>query len=121
MFKNILFTSTKNKCPRCHQGNVFISNKVFDLKNFDKMNEKCSHCDLKFEKESGFFYGAMFVSYALMVAWFITTWVLNIILFKLSTYSYLGFVFLISILLSTITFRTSRLIWISFFTKYSGK
>ena len=121
MFKNILFTATKNKCPKCHQGNVFISNKVFDLKKFDKMNETCSHCDLKFEKESGFFYGAMFVSYAIMVAWFLTTWVLNIILFKLSTYSYLGFVFLISILLSTITFRTSRLIWISFFTKYNGK
>lgn len=120
MLKNIIFSTTKNKCPQCHNGYVFISNNVFDLKKFDKMNEKCSHCDLKFEKEAGFFYGAMFVSYALMVAWFIITWLLNTFILKLNTYSYLVFVFLTILLLMTITFRTSRLIWISFFNKYRG-
>jgi len=32
------------------------------------MHEKCPHCGLKFEVEPGFFIGAMFVSYALVVA-----------------------------------------------------
>lgn len=121
MLKNIIFSVSKNKCPKCHQGNVFVTNKVFDLKNFDKMNERCPHCDLKFEKEPGFFYGAMFISYALMAAWFTTTWVLNMYILKLGDYSYLLFVFLTIILWMRITFRTSRLIWITFFNKFEGE
>ncbi len=121
MLKNILFSVTKNKCPKCHQGNIFVTNNVFNLRNFDKMHEKCSNCDLKFEKEPGFFYGAMFVSYALMAAWFVTTWCINILFLNLSTYTYLAFVLLTFVFLATITFRTSRIIWINFFTKFEGK
>ena len=32
------------------------------------MNERCSICDLKFEREQGYFLGAMYISYALALA-----------------------------------------------------
>jgi hypothetical protein len=35
---------------------------------FSEMNERCPVCGLKFEVEPGFWYGAMFVSYANTVA-----------------------------------------------------
>jgi uncharacterized protein (DUF983 family) len=35
------------------------------FRGFPKMHESCSICDLKFERESGYFLGAMYVSYAL--------------------------------------------------------
>lgn len=36
------------------------------------MNETCSHCGLRYEREPGYFYVAMFVSYALAMAEMIT-------------------------------------------------
>ena len=47
------------------------------------MNERCSVCDLKFEREPGYFLGAMYVSYGLglvivmvfaALLWSITGW-----------------------------------------------
>jgi len=47
------------------------------------MNERCSICDLKFEREPGYFLGAMYVSYGLGIVivtlfatllWYITGW-----------------------------------------------
>ena len=50
---------------------------------FPKMCERCSICDLKFEREPGYFLGAMYISYVLGVSimapiaallWFLTGW-----------------------------------------------
>lgn len=56
------------KCPKCRQGDLF-TNKFFDAPlKFDEMNKHCPHCGVRFEKEPGFFFGAMFISYAINVA-----------------------------------------------------
>lgn len=47
------------------------------------MYERCPACDLKFERESGYFLGAMYISYGLgvvcialiaLVLWMVTLW-----------------------------------------------
>ncbi len=47
------------------------------------MHERCSVCDLKFEREPGYFLGAMYISYAMAVPllagfmalfWWLTPW-----------------------------------------------
>jgi uncharacterized protein (DUF983 family) len=58
------------KCPRCRRGNMF-EGPMYGLK-LQKMNVNCPHCGLKFEREPGYFYVAMFVSYAMNVAQMIT-------------------------------------------------
>ena len=54
-----------------------------------RMNERCPVCDLRFEREEGYFLGAMYISYAmavpLMIAfvalfWTVTHWSWNTIL-----------------------------------------
>lgn len=107
-----------NRCPQCHVGKVFISNKAYNLKDFDKMNTSCSGCGIKYEKEPGFYQGAMYVSYALMSGWFIITWAADTFIFKSETWQYLTFVISTIILFMPLTFRISRLIWINFFIKY---
>jgi uncharacterized protein (DUF983 family) len=57
------------KCPRCWKGDVF-AHSVFNYLKFNKTNSTCSHCGIAFEPEPGFYYGAMFVSYAITVALF---------------------------------------------------
>ena len=68
------------RCPRCRMGNIFPYS-VF--RGFPKMHERCSVCDLKFEREPGYFLGAMYVSYALALViiallaallWWVTGW-----------------------------------------------
>lgn len=54
------------KCPRCRTGAMF-QGRVISWKA-QKMNTHCPHCNYKFEREPGYFYVAMFVSYAFNVA-----------------------------------------------------
>lgn len=54
------------KCPRCRRGDMFIG-RTYGWKT-NNMHEKCPHCGLTFEIEPGYFYAAMYVSYALNVA-----------------------------------------------------
>lgn len=50
------------RCPRCMRGKVWRS--------FMTMNERCPTCGLVFEREPGYFTGAMVVSYMLAVPTF---------------------------------------------------
>lgn len=50
------------RCPRCLEGNVWRS--------FMTMNERCPVCGLAFEREPGYFTGAMVVSYMIAVPTF---------------------------------------------------
>jgi uncharacterized protein (DUF983 family) len=52
------------KCPRCRRGNMFYGG----VYSFGKININCPHCNLYFEIEPGYFYAAMYVSYALNIA-----------------------------------------------------
>ena len=47
----------KLRCPRCRRGRIFGG--------LMTMNERCPECDLKFEREPGYFTGAMYFSYAI--------------------------------------------------------
>ena len=46
------------RCPHCHEGRLF-KYKWWNLLNFAQMHENCHNCDLRYEVEPGFFYGAM--------------------------------------------------------------
>jgi uncharacterized protein (DUF983 family) len=60
---NVLFKRfsaiLKQLCPRCLQGKVF--GKLW------KMNRRCPACGLEFEREPGYYLGAMYFSYGLAV------------------------------------------------------
>jgi uncharacterized protein (DUF983 family) len=50
-------------CPRCRQGHIFQPG----LAGLLFMNDICSVCGLRFLRESGYYLGAMYVSYGLGV------------------------------------------------------
>lgn len=120
MLNDVLYSVVRNKCPQCHQTNVFETNNAFNLKRFDKMNESCSHCGVKYEKEPGFFQGAMYVSYGLTAGWFMVTWAINTFLFQSEAWQYLTFVGISLVILMPLSFRISRLIWINMFIPFKG-
>jgi uncharacterized protein (DUF983 family) len=52
------------RCPRCRVGKI-LSRSIF--LGFPKMHEECSVCFLRYEREPGYFLGAMYISYGLGV------------------------------------------------------
>lgn len=53
------------KCPKCKSGQVFVQNQsTFSL---PVMFDKCANCNYRFEREPGYFIGAMYLSYGLSV------------------------------------------------------
>lgn len=120
-YKESLFYSVfKGKCPVCHEGDVYQSKKVYNFKEFDKMHDHCSVCGHKYEIENGFFYGAMYVSYAMTVAFSVAIFILTYWFWpNADYYNYIINIVLGVFVLAPVTFRGSRLIWMNFFSKYN--
>ena len=116
-----LYSILFNRCPHCHKGPFFKSKHPYDLKLIGKMYDHCVVCNEDFEKESGYYLGAMYVSYAINIGLGISTFLLTVVLFDLEILTFL-FIFLGSVLvLFPLNFWLSRLIWINFFVKYDKK
>jgi uncharacterized protein (DUF983 family) len=104
------------KCPRCRRGDMFSGN----MYNFSlsKINTNCPHCNLYFEIEPGYFYAAMYVSYALNIAEAAALVVATRVLTQNTTspWLYLSVILAGCFLLSPLNFRYSRVIllyWLS--------
>ena len=70
-----LYSIFNGTCPQCHEEKMFKSNNPYKLKTIFDMHENCPNCGQKFTPEPGFYYGAMYVSYAFGVAFFVAVWV----------------------------------------------
>lgn len=106
------------KCPKCREGNMFANN-LYSLSG-QKMNKTCPECGYTFEIEPGYFYVAMFVSYAMNVAEMVTVAVAAYIFgLKLeydNLWYYIILLFSVSVVLSPLNYRYSRMIllyWLS--------
>ena len=105
----------KEKCPNCHKGDVFqTSGNIFRFK-MPRIYGNCPNCGYKYERELGFFFGAMFVSYALAAGEMIAILVLLWAFLGLSPLYVFFTVVIVAILASTFNFRLSRIIWIYIF------
>lgn len=114
----IIYSTTRNKCPRCHEGRIFENNFAYNLNNGLKMKEHCSHCQLKYERENGFFYGAMYVSYALMSAILIIAFVSDLLWVHLDAIVLATSITSAMLLLFPLVYRWARIIWLNFFVRY---
>ncbi len=116
-----LYSILFNKCPHCHKGNFFKSKHPYDFSHFGKMNSECSICKEGFERESGYYLGAMYVSYGLNIGLGMSLFLMTVMVFNLDILYFL-FIFLGTVLvLFPLNFWLSRLIWINMFVKYEKK
>lgn len=69
--KSALQAVIEAKCPRCRKGELFAY-PAYNFAKFDKMHSHCPNCNLRFEVEPGFFIGAMYISYVMVVGLLIT-------------------------------------------------
>lgn len=113
-----LYSIFRFKCPKCQEGEFFVSH-PYDLSKIGDIHEHCSHCGLKYAKEPGFYYGAMYVAYALGVALFVTLWTSFNLFFPSVTVGFQIFAIITAtIILSPLLYALSKIIWANMFIKY---
>lgn len=118
-----LWSVLTNRCPRCREGKIYITENAYDLKNNVKMHPNCPVCGQPTEIEVGFYYGTSYVSYALTVAYSVATFIAWWVFFGFSLYDnsifyWLGFNAVTLIALQPLFMRLSRTLWLSWFVKY---
>ena len=109
-----LYSVWHNKCPRCQEGDFFVKPAGFRFKDNLKTHENCSNCGLKYMIEPSFFYGAIYVSYAITVAMAAAVFVISQ-LFDLSLVASLISILVVLILANPFVMRVSRLLYINMF------
>ena len=114
---NTLMALVTLKCPKCHKGNMFIHPNMYSFKSTNDMPEDCPCCGQIMKPYPGFYYGAMYVSYALSVALFIPTFFITVY-FDLSYIGFLIFFSIITVILSPYFFRVSRAGYLYLFVRY---
>jgi hypothetical protein len=82
------------------------------------MYDRCPHCDTKFKIEPSFFYGAMYVSYAVGVAIGIAAFIIAYVFIGLSRFNTFLSIVAVLFLLLPVILRLSRNIWINLFFKF---
>ncbi len=110
-----------NKCPRCHRGKFWENGNPYTnlIFNRGRMNENCSKCGLKYEMESGFWYGGMIMSYVINVLLLIFGVLISELVFEeIGIWEEAGLISAFMVLLFPVTFHLSRITWINFFVKY---
>lgn len=109
-----------HKCPGCRSTSMYANPKVYTWKNLGEMNKNCEVCGINFTPETGFYFGAAYVNWALTV----TLWVSVLIALKtLDFLSLIEFGFLthpktflitglvVTAILFPYIYRVSRSIW----------
>ena len=103
------------KCPTCRSQNMFVY-PVYRLDKVLMMHRYCPNCDQDFVQEPGFYFGAMYFSYALNIAIMVFFGVAYEVLFDpQKIFETLLSVFIPAIIFAPYNFRISRALMLYIF------
>lgn len=116
-----LYSILFGACPKCHQESMYINKNAFNLAHTLKIHDHCSHCNTKYRLEPSFFYGSMYVSYGLGIAFAVAAFVISYLFIGTSlTTAFFAIVGTLVVMMPFIM-RWSRNIWINLFMSYDSK
>jgi uncharacterized protein (DUF983 family) len=116
-----LYSIFKFKCPHCHQGEFFQSRNPYDLAKAGDLLVACPVCHRRYTPEPGFYFGAMYVAYALAVALFVSIYVATWVLYP-DTPLWVHSALIIGglLVLGPYLYALSKTIWANLFFSYKG-
>lgn len=115
---NKLYSILTGSCPKCHEESMYENKNPYAISQLFKMHERCSHCGTKYKIEPSFFYGSMYVSYAVGIAFGTAAFVIAFLILGASLVNTFIAIVLTLIVFLPVIIRLSRNIWINFFFKY---
>lgn len=113
-----LYSILTGACPVCQNENMYKYPNPYRMDKLFQMHERCSHCGTKYKIEPSFFFGAMYVSYAVGCGIAIITFLISFFLIELTALQ--SFFVILGLLFALYPWivRVSRNIWINFFLHY---
>jgi uncharacterized protein (DUF983 family) len=105
-------------CPKCQEESMYLEKNPYIVSKIFKMHDTCSHCGTRYKMEPSFFYGAMYVSYGLSIAFGVAAFIISNVFIGLGLiHSFIAIVITL-ILTYPIILRLSRNIWINMFVHF---
>ncbi|MDW5287535.1 DUF983 domain-containing protein [Formosa sp. PL04] len=113
-----LYSIFTGACPKCHQESMYENKNPYVLKDTLLMHDNCSHCNTKYKIEPSFFYGAMYVSYAVGIAFAVAAFIISHIFIGSGLLT--AFIAIVCTLIAfmPVIMRLSRNIWINMFLSF---
>lgn len=113
-----LYSMLTGTCPKCHEESMYKNKNPYILSEALSMHERCSNCDTKYKIEPSFFYGAMYVSYSVGIAFAAAAFIVSFYIFSASLVNVFISITLTLIAFMPVIMRLSRNIWINIFMSY---
>lgn len=113
-----LYSVFTGKCPVCHGDKMYKESNPYKLNKIYLMHERCSVCNTKYKIEPSFFYGAMYISYGLGVAFAVAAFVTSYFFIGLEVIPSFISIIVVLVALGPIIMRLARNIWINLFLSY---
>lgn len=113
--RSFLEAIAKGKCPRCREGDMFKKH-ILNPFSLTEMNKTCPHCGMQFEKETGFYYGGMYISYGISTGLFLVVGFSVFFLFNdPPSWVYITIISAVVLLIFPFNFKYSRVIFLHLF------
>ncbi len=113
-----LYSILFGACPKCHQESMYETKNPYIITETLKVNERCSHCNTKYRLEPSFFYGSMYVSYGVGIAFAMAAFIICYFFIETSLMTAFYAIIGTLVVFMPIIMRLSRNIWINLFMSY---
>ncbi|RZJ72538.1 DUF983 domain-containing protein [Flavobacterium sp.] len=118
--KSRLYSMITGTCPKCHEESMYVNQNPYNISETMKMHEHCQNCGFQYKIEPNFFFGAMYVSYALSVGAGVGTFLISKVGFGMDLLQSFAAIFGVLIFLMPLITRLSRNIYINLFVGYDA-
>lgn len=115
-----LYSILTGSCPKCHEESMYVNPNPYAVSQIFKMHERCSNCGTKYKIEPSFFYGSMYVSYGVGIAFAVAAFVISFLIIGTNLVNTFIAIVGTLVVFMPVIIRLSRNIWINFFIKYDS-
>jgi len=113
-----LYSIATGTCPKCQNEKMYVNPNPYNLADVFEMHENCGKCGFKYKIEPSFFFGAMYVSYGVGIAFGVAAFVISHFVFQANLKISFGAIIGALVIFMPVIMRLSRNIWINFFVDY---
>lgn len=116
-----LYSILTGTCPVCQEASMYKEQNPYKVSRIFDMYDHCPNCNTKFKMEPSFFFGAMYVSYAVGIAFALPAFLIAYYGLNATLLASFFVIILVLFIFLPIIIRLSRNIWVNFFFSYDKK
>lgn len=115
---NKLYSILNGSCPKCHEESMYTNKNPYIITDTLKINDHCSNCGTKYRLEPSFFYGSMYVSYGVGIAFGVAAFIVSYLFLGTSLKTAFFAIIGTLVVFMPIIMRLARNIWINLFMHF---